>query len=90
MKNSKTVLIDNNPGRNSQTFGIARELGTSEDLIHEPSIGVVGNKGDSQCYMGVGRKVDVIHQALSKRVEQMYLFVLIPTLDPTLKALCWR
>ena len=68
MKNSKTVLIDNNPGRNSQTFGIARELGTSEDLIHEPSIGVVGNKGDSQCYMGVGRKVDVIHQALSKRV----------------------
>ena len=68
MKNSKTVLIDSNPGRNSQTFGIARELGTSEDLIHEPSIGVVGNKGDSQCYMGVGRKVDVIQKALSKRV----------------------
>ena len=28
MKNTKTVLIDKNPGRNSQTFGIARELGT--------------------------------------------------------------
>jgi len=26
MKNTKTVLIDKNPGRNAQTFGIAREL----------------------------------------------------------------
>ena len=51
MKNTKTVLIDKNPGRNSQTFGIARELGTDLDLIHEPSIGVIGNKGDSQCYL---------------------------------------
>ena len=41
MKNSKTVLIDRNPGRNSQTYGIARELKTEIDLIHEPSIGVV-------------------------------------------------
>ena len=41
MKNSKTVLIDRNPGRNSQTYGIARELGTDLDLIHEPSVGVV-------------------------------------------------
>ena len=39
MKNSKTVLIDKNPGRNSQTFGIARILNTDLDLIHEPSIG---------------------------------------------------
>ena len=68
MKNSKTVLIDKNPGRNSQTFGIARELGTDVDLIHEPSIGVVGNKGDSQCYIGVGEKVDVIHNALRDRI----------------------
>ena len=68
MKNSKTVLIDKNPGRNSQTFGIARELGTDLNLIHEPSIGVVGNKGDSQCYMGVGRKVNIIHEALRDRV----------------------
>ena len=45
MKNSKTVLIDKNPGRNCQTFGIARILDTDLDLIHEPSIGVVGNKG---------------------------------------------
>ena len=68
MKNTKTVLIDKNPGRNSQTFGIARELGTDVNLIHEPSIGVVGNKGDSQCYMGVARKVNIIHEALRNRV----------------------
>ena len=64
MKNSNTVLIDKNPGRNSQTFGVARELGTSVDLIHEPSVGVVGTKGDSQCYIGVSQKVNTIHDAL--------------------------
>jgi len=42
MRNSKTVLIDTNPGRNAQTVGIARELGTDIDLIHEPSVGVIG------------------------------------------------
>ncbi|MDB3930987.1 dihydroxy-acid dehydratase [Paracoccaceae bacterium] len=68
MKNSNTVLIDSNPGRNSQTYGIARELGTEVDLIHEPSVGVVGNKGDSQCYIGVLQKVNVIHDALKNRV----------------------
>ena len=68
MKNSKTILIDKNPGRNSQTYGIARELGTDLDLIHEPSVGVVGNKGDSQCYLGVMRKVSVIHDALRDRI----------------------
>ena len=68
MKNSKTVLIDKNPGRNAQTYGIARELNTDLDLIHEPSVGVVGNKGDSQCYIGVEKKVSVIHEALRNRV----------------------
>jgi dihydroxy-acid dehydratase len=68
MKNSKTVLIDKNPGRNSQTYGIARELGTDLDLIHEPSVGVVGNKGDSQCYIGVASKVSIIHNVLRDRV----------------------
>ncbi len=68
MKNSKTVLIDKNPGRNAQTFGIARELKTDLNLIHEPSIGVVGNKGDSQCYLGVSKKVSVIHETLRERI----------------------
>jgi len=38
IKNTRTVLIDTNPGRNSQTYGIARELGTNVGLIHEPSV----------------------------------------------------
>ena len=63
-KNSKTVLIDTHPGRNSQTYGIARELGTDLSLIHEPSVGVIGNKGDSQCYLGVQSKVEAIQACL--------------------------
>jgi dihydroxy-acid dehydratase len=68
VRNSKTVLFDNNPGRNAQTVGIARELGTDIELIHEPSIGVVGNKGDSQCYLGVQGKVEVIHDRLLQKI----------------------
>jgi dihydroxy-acid dehydratase len=68
MRNSKTVLIDKNPGRNAQTMGIARELGTDIDLIHEPSVGVIGNKGDSQCYLGVQHKVETIHESLRQKV----------------------
>ena len=67
-KNSRTVLIDKNPGRNAQPFGIARELGTDVDLIHEPSVGVIGNKGDSQCYIGVYQKVQAIHSCLKERI----------------------
>ena len=65
---SKPVLIDTNPGRSAQPYGIARELGTDIDLVHEPSVGVIGNKGDSQCYLGVQRKVEVIHESLRRRL----------------------
>ena len=65
-----TVLIDKNPGRNSQTYGIARVLNTDLELIHEPSVGVVGNKGDSQCYLGVEEKVKTIHEKLRLRIGQ--------------------
>jgi dihydroxy-acid dehydratase len=65
---SRPVLIDRHPGRSTQTIGIARALGTDPDLIHEPSVGVVGTKGDSQCYLGVMAKVDAIHEKLKGRV----------------------
>ena len=68
MSNSRTVLIDNHPGRTAQTVGIARVLGTDTSLIHEPSVGVIGNKGDSQCYMGVQAKVEAIHESLLGRM----------------------
>lgn len=65
---SHVVLIDNHPGRSTQTIGIARELGTEPGLIHMPSVGVIGNKGDSQCYMGVQAKVEAIHGALLEQI----------------------
>ncbi len=68
MTGSRIVLIDRHPGRSAQTIGVARELGTDPDLIHEPSVGVVGTKGDSQCYLGVARKVDAIHEHLKSRI----------------------
>jgi dihydroxy-acid dehydratase len=64
VRNSRAVLIDHNPGRSAQTFGIAKELGTDVELIHEPSVGVIGNKGDSQCYLGVQQKVEAIQECL--------------------------
>jgi dihydroxy-acid dehydratase len=68
VSSSKTVLIDRHPGRSSQTIGMARVLGTDPELIHEPSVGVVGTKGDSQCYLGVMAKVDAIHEHLKSRI----------------------
>ena len=57
MTNPNAVLIDRHPGRSTQTIGLAVEIGTDPALIHEPSVGVVGTKGDSQCYLGVAAKV---------------------------------
>jgi len=65
---SRSVVIDRHPGRSAQTIGVARALGTNPDLIHEPSVGVIGTKGDSQCYLGVMSKVDAIHAQLKSRV----------------------
>ena len=70
MSKIKTVLIDKNPGRNAQTYGIARELNTNVEYIHNPSVGVIGNGGDSQCYLGVKYKVDIIHNILRDRIEK--------------------
>ncbi|MFN4015199.1 MAG: dihydroxy-acid dehydratase [Reyranella sp.] len=66
--NPKFVTIDRHPGRSAQTIGVARALGTDPELIHEPSVGVVGTKGDSQCYLGVLSKVDAIHAQLKARI----------------------
>ena len=68
MTKSTVVLIDHHPGRSAQTIGLAHELGTDPSLIHEPSVGVVGTKGDSQCYLGVTAKVEAIHAALKARI----------------------
>ncbi len=66
----RTVLIDRHPGRSTQSIGLARAIGTDPDLIHEPSVGVVGTKGDSQCYLGVMTKVEAINARLKSRIGQ--------------------
>lgn len=68
MSKQRIVLIDRHPGRSAQSIGMAKELGTDPDLIHEPSVGVVGTKGDSQCYLGVQGKVEAIHAHLKARI----------------------
>lgn len=68
MTNEKVVLIDRHPGRSAQSIGLAHAIGTDPDLIHEPSVGVVGTKGDSQCYLGVLAKVEAIHARLRARI----------------------
>ncbi len=68
MPKSNVVKIDRHPGRSAQTIGLANELGTDPALIHEPAVGVVGTKGDSQCYLGVASKVDAIHNHLGSRI----------------------
>ena len=68
MTTNRIVLIDHHPGRSTQTIGIARELGTDPSLIHEPSVGVVGTKGDSQCYLGVMAKVDAVYAQLKASI----------------------
>ncbi len=70
MSKSNVVLIDRHPGRSAQTFGMAKVIGTDPELIHEPSVGVVGTKGDSQCYLGVKDKVEAIHDQLKSRIGQ--------------------
>lgn len=68
MAKNDPVVIDMHPGRSAQAYGIARELGTEMDLVHTPSVGVVGTKGDSQCYIGVQGKVEAIHEKLKARI----------------------
>ena len=68
VKKPSNVTIDRHPGRSAQAIGLAVALGTDPELIHEPSVGVVGTKGDSQCYIGVMSKVDAIHAQLKSRV----------------------
>lgn len=49
-------------------YGIARAIKTDLNLIHEPAVGVIGNKGDSQCYIGVTVKVEAIQERLRERI----------------------
>jgi dihydroxy-acid dehydratase len=72
-------FISGNPGRDIQRIGTARFLGQDPAKIHDPVWGVMGNLGDSQCYLGVTQKVAAVQTSLSERIARDNLPVrLIP------------
>src|SRR5215212_3865742 len=69
MSNStQQPFVSRNPGRDVQRVGTARVLGQDPTKIYDPVWGVIGNLGDSQCYIGVAEKVAAVQQALSDRI----------------------
>jgi dihydroxy-acid dehydratase len=74
-----STFVSLNPGRDVQRVGTAEFLGEDVQKIHDPVWAVIGNLGDSQCYLGVPEKVQIIQAALSRRIAKDDLAVrLIP------------
>ena len=63
-------LRSSNPGRDVQRVGTANFLGEDVTKIHDPVWAVLGNLGDSQCYVGVQSKVAAVQAALSSRIRR--------------------
>jgi dihydroxy-acid dehydratase len=66
-------LSTSNPGRDVQRVGTAAFLGEEVRKIHDPVWAVVGNLGDSQCYLGVQEKVAAVQAAMSRRIASQDL-----------------
>jgi dihydroxy-acid dehydratase len=74
-----STFVSLNPGRDVQRVGTANFLGEDVQKIHDPVWAVIGNLGDSQCYLGVPQKVQAIQACLSRRIAKDNLAVrLIP------------
>ena len=65
-----STFVSLNPGRDVQRVGTAAFLGEDVGKVHDPVWGVIGNLGDSQCYLGVQEKVRTIQAELSRRVAE--------------------
>ncbi len=77
--NESQTFVSINPGRDVQRVGTAAFLGEDVEKIHDPVWAVIGNLGDSQCYLGVPQKVQAVQAALSRRIAEDDLAVrLIP------------
>jgi dihydroxy-acid dehydratase len=63
-------LAFSNPGRDVQRVGTANYLGQEVSKIHGPVWAVLGNLGDSQCYLGVRDKVEAVQAAMSRRIAR--------------------
>ncbi len=68
MRNESETFVSINPGRDVQRVGTAAFLGEDVGKIHDPVWAVIGNLGDSQCYLGVPQKVQALQAALSRRI----------------------
>jgi len=68
VRNESETFVSINPGRDVQRVGTARFLGEDVGKIHDPVWAVIGNLGDSQCYLGVPQKVQAVQAALSRRI----------------------
>ncbi len=74
-----STFVSLNPGRDVQRVGTAAFLGEDVGKIHDPVWAVIGNLGDSQCYLGVPEKVQTVQAVLSRRIAEDDLAVrLIP------------
>ena len=65
---SDVSLRTSNPGRDVQRVGTAKFLGEDVAKIHGPVWAVLGNLGDSQCYLGVQAKVAAVQSEMSRRI----------------------
>ncbi len=74
-------LQSSNPGRDVQRVGTARFLGQDVAKIHDPVWAVLGNLGDSQCYLGVQDKVAAVQSAMSLRIagDNLSVRLIAPT-----------
>jgi len=72
-------FVSDNPGRDVQRVGTAKSLGENPYNIHGDVWAVIGNEGDSQCYLGITEKVNAIQEAVSNKIKEGNLHVrLIP------------
>ena len=62
------IFASSNPGRDVQRVGTAKFLHEDVANIHGPVWAVLGNLGDSQCYLGVQSKVAAVQAAMSRRI----------------------
>jgi dihydroxy-acid dehydratase len=79
VRNESETFVSINPGRDVQRVGTAAFLGEDVGKIHDPVWAVIGNLGDSQCYLGVPQKVQAVQATLSRRIAEGDLAIrLIP------------
>lgn len=65
-----SIEFGDNPGRLCQAVGTANYLNEDPRNVEQPVWAVVGNQGDSQCYLGVSVKVDAVVGAMAARIEE--------------------